>query len=102
VGTEEKTLLPEPYFSQLNAAHYKLLLAEAKVALAERNFVDSRREHQALMQARATLIASVGVSVGRTIKTWDTASGEVEYEPVPDLPEIAAVKPRDPESTLAF
>jgi hypothetical protein len=82
VGTE-KTFLPEPYFSQLNAAHYQLQVAELNIALAERNFNDARREHQFILQKRNAVVKTVSDAVGRTIKTWDTVSGEVDYEPVP-------------------
>lgn len=80
MGIEKKTL-PEPFISQLNAAHYKTLLSEAKVALAERNVLDARAQYHASLTERQAILATVNGLIGGSVKTWEPSTGEADYEP---------------------
>jgi hypothetical protein len=96
VGTE-KHVLSEELLAKLNAAHYKALLAQANMAIAERNLLDAQRIYQEENSKRTETIAAIGKKLGRGIKTWSTETGDVEYVPVPSKPEPPATAVSDPE-----
>jgi hypothetical protein len=70
----------------MNAAHYKTLLAAAEVANVERELLDARQKHQLAAQQRLVVLQGVSGTMGHRIKSWDTETGEVEYESLPPAP----------------
>lgn len=91
----EKKILPEPFISQLNAAHYKTLLCEAKIAAAERAMLDAKGQYHVALAERQTSLATVNSLIGGSVKTWEPSTGEADYEPIQAEP-----GPGDPSAEL--
>jgi hypothetical protein len=89
MGEQQPTvIIPEPQISQLNAAHYRLMLAESELAHAKRNLLDAEQLVSRRRGERTKIRFEIGQALGIEIRGWNETTGEAQYSPLP--------KPTDP------